>query len=186
MIDLPVKRVNSEAVGINPKFHLAGDFEIAVSYELLDVSPPPKGLGSGIKLWVQFDSSPEEAATLTHVVQPDGEPCIYAILGKKGSPQKIVGRPAPSKKGVLKLQRVGNNMIYLKGSTLEDCLEFFRTEISPGDVPMHAFPPIRTAPIPKSESVFPASPSPDQNCRAPRHRQPGQTPRGTSLALPPS
>ena len=134
MINLPAGRADRGAVGITPKFHLSGDFEVLLNYELFHADQPQKGLGSGIKMWVQIDGPANDAVTLAHLVQPDKRSQIVAIRGQKGEKQKFAGRPAIGKQGVLKVKRVGNEMIYLAGAKPEECQELYRCPISQGDV----------------------------------------------------
>jgi len=134
-IELPAGRTNKGGVGITPRFRLSGDFEIIVKYELLYADKPSAGLGSGIKLWLQFDSPREDAATLAHLLTAQGQERILAIHGQKAVKQKMKGEEARSKKGTLKIERKGSEVVMYDGTEAAGELrEIRRFKMPTGDL----------------------------------------------------
>jgi len=134
-IDLPAKSSSKGAVGITPRFRLAGDFVVAVQYELLYADPPTAGMGSGVKVWLQLDSPSQDAATIAHVVTPKSKERIVAIQGGKGLQQKMKGSAARSKKGTLKIERKADEVVCYEGDPgASEPREIYRGKMPTSDV----------------------------------------------------
>ena len=138
-ITLPASRTDKGAVGVTPKFRISGDFEITVAYELLAADKPPKGLGSGVKLWGEIESADKQAMTLAHLVAPDGKSQLLTLMARIGDDDKRVleegTRPATARGGQLQLRRTGSELSFLVAEGHSGGFEeLHRARVGTGDV----------------------------------------------------
>lgn len=116
-IALPPNRASGEAVGIEPRFRVSGDFELTLTYELLDVKPPESGMGSGVKIWAKVDGSQFQAVTLSHMLTPAGESVFEALLATGDVPAEREfqrnRQPATARRGRLRISRQADSLSFL-------------------------------------------------------------------------
>jgi len=70
LIALPAKRRDARAVGLAPKFRIAGDFEITIDYEILSADEPTSGNGVGVGIWAKLRSDDDQTVALAHLIRP--------------------------------------------------------------------------------------------------------------------
>lgn len=112
--------------GLYSYFALAGDCEVTLAYEWLNVSPPRQGYGSGVGL--AFDVEGEGGRGAIQRVLRTAEGSGYVLQTTPGEPagnMKSVDRfvPAASKQGRIGLRRVKNELIFLRADSPTESLE---------------------------------------------------------------
>src|SRR6185437_7201382 len=112
--------------GLYSYFALAGDCEVALTYELLNVPPPRTGYGSGVGLAFDVEGGAGRGV-IQRVFRPGaGDGCVLQTApGESGTGMKDVDRfvPAASRRGRLGLRRVKNELIFLLADTPDDPLK---------------------------------------------------------------
>ncbi len=138
-IALRAKRPEPGAVGVTPQFQISGDFEITVGYQLLAAETPDSGLGTGVKLWGRIESDDQQAMTLAHLVRPNGDPRILALMARVDKDdQRVLDErfhEATERRGQLRISRVGSELLFSVAEGLSDeFVEFHRAPVGSGDV----------------------------------------------------
>lgn len=112
-IILTDKRSASPMVGVSPRFHVKGDFEITISYEILKLEKPTAGYGVGVGLWVMAEADSVDAAFLSRSsrispgnVYVAGKGWWSSRENKYHTNQKVFA--SESKFGKLRLRRTGS------------------------------------------------------------------------------
>jgi hypothetical protein len=119
-IKLPGKVEGIGQTGVYSVFALAGDCELAMTYDLLSLPPPVAGYGAGVG--IAFDVNRGGGrADIQRVLRPSGE-CGYALHTDIGAKKKErdLFVPAEGKWGRLCMRRIGSEVIFLTG---EESLE---------------------------------------------------------------
>lgn len=137
-ITLSKNRKNPAPVGIEPKFHLSGDFEITLGYEILTADQPESGMGAGVKIWAKTAAQEFQALTLAHVISPEDENRRVAIFATEEDGERVFHTqrwPAMEKSGRLRLARVGKEVAFLvaEGES-ESFEELQRTTVGADDL----------------------------------------------------
>lgn len=70
VVRLPVDKPGRPQVGVETGFRVGGDFEITADYEIVDLTKPDKGYGSGVLLRLTSDGGAVERAALTRFSHP--------------------------------------------------------------------------------------------------------------------
>ena len=102
-------------IGVATKFSVAGDFEVTVGYELIQVDQPDEGYGAGLALFLDKGGT-KERAILARRRLPDGRSILRANLirpeGKKTKydHKNIV---VQANRGRLRFVRTGSTLRYL-------------------------------------------------------------------------
>lgn len=137
-ITLASKRPHLDPVGVHTRFAVRGDFEITAAYELLKADEPPKGFGSGARLFIQFDSPTKDVASLSRVVRPkEGEAFLayHVRTGTDGKQQQQSrSGKATSATGRLRVVRTGNRLSYQVADSREEFRELYSTDVGGGDL----------------------------------------------------
>ncbi len=114
-ITLPAGPKAWPQTGISPRFPVAGDFDITVSYEILALEPPQKGYGSGVMLWVLTSDNQGAAMTRCQRVQEGNVHSLDRAFPKEGGglrhDERFLSTSAQS--GQLRLRRTGDTLHYL-------------------------------------------------------------------------
>jgi serine/threonine protein kinase len=111
-ITLPANRQKPDQdAGVLAQLHLAGDFEITGTYQLLAADPPQKGWGAGISLNIRPNWKSKNWRRITRLRQPDGDSVYMAGMnGPAGGARTI---PTTAQAGQLRLVRQGSILHYL-------------------------------------------------------------------------
>ncbi len=113
-ITLPAGPMAWPQTGITPRFPVSGDFDIIVSYEILDLERPKNDRGAGVMLWVLTKDNQGAAITRSHRIQ-EGNVHSLDLTFKEGGElrhdERFVSTSARS--GKLRLQRSGDTLLYL-------------------------------------------------------------------------
>jgi hypothetical protein len=111
--------------GLYSYFALAGDCEVTLSYELLNVPLPRGGYGSGVGL--AFDLAGDGRGVIQRLIRPgEGNGYVLQIVpGEHDRDRKEVDRfvPAETTHGRIGLRRVKNELIFLKADTSDSSLQ---------------------------------------------------------------
>ena len=144
-ITLPADQRRPEPVGITLGFPTKGDFEITVSYELIDVPRPTAGFGSGFELYVKTNGPAQDAIGYYRFTRPSGlmaYGCARLTTfpdGRRGIPPGVDSsdKPATGTSGKLRITRSGSTAVLsaAEGSS-SDFDEKFRMELGSDDVAM--------------------------------------------------
>jgi hypothetical protein len=133
-ITLPKDRESLSAVGFATEFGMQGDFEMTMTYEILEAEEPPSGYGVGVGMFVKKADPSPEAATLSRMVRARVKEVVLwdrsvEVLGGKPRIEEGVS-PSPAKVGRLRMKRTGTTLYYLwaPGTTGEDFQEVQRCE----------------------------------------------------------
>jgi len=115
--------------GLYSYFVLAGDCEVTLTYELLNLPPPRGGYGSGVGL--AFDFAGGGRGAIQRVARK-GEGDGYVLQttpGEFGGKMKEVDQfvPTVSTHGRIGLRRVKNKLIFLRADAVEDPLTEFES-----------------------------------------------------------
>jgi hypothetical protein len=125
-LTLPANHKGGAAVGVAPRFHLSGDFEITLGYEILSAGEPSDGLGAGVKIWGKFGSEDFQAMTVAHVIRPkEGNGFVSILAHEKGGKRvfKRKARATDVKKGRLRLARTGSELSFLVAEGEDETFE---------------------------------------------------------------
>jgi hypothetical protein len=102
--------------GFDTAFGVHGDFEITVSYEILDAEQPTEGYGNGVGLFAPTTLDSQEAISLARRLMPDGKVRLVSNhmtpAGGKVN-HRVKSIPSTSPSGRLRLTRVGPILHYL-------------------------------------------------------------------------
>lgn len=114
-INLENGRKATAPVGMTPTFGLRGDFEITLTYELLNVADTESGFGAGINLWIGTAGSREDEASVGRFAR-NNQSVHVATKAAKNEQGKMVTKsftfPTEAKKGKLRLEREGTTLRY--------------------------------------------------------------------------
>jgi hypothetical protein len=119
-VRLPAKRPEPQkGVGVTPRFAIAGDWEITLSYELFSVAKPLVGNGAGVLIYLEAGPAerPGEAAlSAGHVLDVKGT-SQYLLwyrqpAGEGEQEMKLLYFPARGQRGWLRLVRQGSSLAY--------------------------------------------------------------------------
>jgi hypothetical protein len=112
-IDLPAG-AKQHKVGVELLHRIRGDFDIALGYELLQVSDPPPEVGAGVAVWIDFAAP--LSASLTRLRKPPRKDLFGAnrITPGPDGKSKIGNIPVPAQesRGKLRLVRTGPQVVY--------------------------------------------------------------------------
>ncbi len=112
-ISLSGARTDKQAgVGVQPRFVISGDFQITLTYELIEPPKPTSGHGSGVKIWAKIGDAPLQAAAVGHVARTSGSSAFVAVLGDAGK-QSIRSKSTAAQGGRLRLVREGEKLTFL-------------------------------------------------------------------------
>jgi hypothetical protein len=112
--------------GLYSYFALAGDCEVTITYELLNVPPPRTGYGSGIGLAFDIEGGAGRGTIQRVFRVGDGSGCVLQTAPvESGGGMKEVDRfvPATSRRGRIGLRRVKNQLIFLSADAPSDALQ---------------------------------------------------------------
>lgn len=115
VVTLPVDKPGKAEAGVGTKFKVGGDFEITVSYELLDLSQPEKGYGTGVRLRLVKAEGLYRRADLSRSIKTSGLHRFTSAVWTKVKEQwnPIVEHySAEHDSGRLRLSRRGSILIY--------------------------------------------------------------------------
>lgn len=114
-ITMPPDPKGPATVGLGARFHLKGDFEITVGYEILQAELPTMGQGVGLEIYLNTDTPTNDALVFQRIARPaEGE--IYLCdrrttnAGKRGITRRNF--PTDSKLGHLRLTRKGTEVTF--------------------------------------------------------------------------
>ena len=138
-ITLASGRQDKAAVGVTPRFRIAGDFEITVGYQLLAVEKPKTGIGAGIKVWGKIQADEFQAMTLMHALDPDGSGAWLAMFATGDDPKKrkfqMKSQPTRAQSGRLRLVRTGSELSFqVAEDGREQFQEIQRVTVATGEV----------------------------------------------------
>jgi len=105
LVTLPAARADTRAVGLSPQFHISGDFEITVSYEIVSADTPSSGGGAGVGVWGRIGSA---TMALAHLKRTDGKNAFVAR-----APGGAEARATAAKRGRLRVVRTGSDLSFL-------------------------------------------------------------------------
>jgi hypothetical protein len=114
-IVLPAGR-EMPAAGLVAEFRVRGDFEITVSYAILNADRPATGFGVGANLYARIDPNANDAVSLARRVLTDGTTVFLSdrllpVAGEVRHRVKTV--PSTSPAGKLRLRRTGSLVQFL-------------------------------------------------------------------------
>ncbi len=104
---------NPEPVGVAPRCRVRGDFEITVSYTIVNADKPVRGYGVAATLWVETDTPTREAVTIERGIIPkEGERFTSTRVSGPAHARKYDVRraSAKSRSGKLRMERVGSKV----------------------------------------------------------------------------
>lgn len=136
-IVLPTKDKPIGMVGVACSPQIQGNFEVTIGYEILQVEKPKGGFGSGPTLSVVAETPKSDTGSIAHRVPPiQGD--IYGTDRAVLNPEHHESRqfPAPSRKGQLRLTRIGSELRYLALAEPETEFQVLRREETFGDAPL--------------------------------------------------
>jgi hypothetical protein len=109
--------------GFYSLFALAGDCEVMLTYELLDVPPPRDGYGSGVGLALDLGEGSGRGAIQRVLRKLEGSGCVLQTFpGQRGGRITEVDRfvPTASRRGRIGLRRTKNELIFLSADAPAD------------------------------------------------------------------
>ncbi len=125
-ISLPGEQVNRQPTGFKTRFRVQGDFDVVVSYELLQADRPSKGPGIGVTLYLVCDNPAKDALMLGRVnrKEDNGYNCNKMFKDANGK-RHFLNEPvaSQSRSGKLRLVRRGSVVTFL---VAEEGFEAFR------------------------------------------------------------
>jgi hypothetical protein len=115
-VTLPDGRADTRVVGVDFPVRIRGDFDIALSYEVLGVASPPPSLGAGPHLRVVFES-PTRLDALAHRLRTprsDTAESYRVVNDARGQEQFLRrgGTAAKEARGKLRIVRLGTRVQY--------------------------------------------------------------------------
>jgi hypothetical protein len=129
-VSIPAGQADNRPIRVLFTPRIGGDFDIAVSYELLAVGKPTPRYGAGVAVRLYLDSPARPSALLTRYRKPQGEKFVAhkTIVGPDGKDQYVKNNEitATSSVGKLRLVRNGPTVQYLvadDGQPFEKMLE---------------------------------------------------------------
>jgi serine/threonine protein kinase len=128
-VTLPAGQGVQKPAGLGGRLTIKGDFEITVSYEILEVDKPSKGYGVGVALYVAIDPDSNDAVSLARRLLPDGRTVFMSDRMKPGDGKlehKTEMRPSSAETGKLRIQRAGSRVRFLVAE--EDSAEFTQVD----------------------------------------------------------
>lgn len=136
LFSLPKSETALAGAGLISQFHVRGDFEITLDYELAHVEPPAAGYGSGATLFVVTASG--DGAAVSRCDRPK-EGSTYTSdrashLGSGHDKHDAKSAPAHAKSGKLRLVRQGTTLRYLTADGDGPLEELRREEFVDGDL----------------------------------------------------
>ena len=122
-VSLTANMTGVSQTGIYSLFSLAGDCEVSCGYELISVSKPSGGYGSGVG--IAFDAGEGQGRGLIQRVQKPKESGYVLQCGmtKSGSPEECKLVASTSKRGRIGLRRIDRELIFLAANSPEGALE---------------------------------------------------------------
>lgn len=115
-ITLPAGQGKLPTTGIAANFKIKGDFEITVSYEVLNAEQPSEGYGVGVSMFVAIVPETMDAVSLARRIPRKG-PAVFMSDRMKPEETKVnhVVKTMPSKApaGRLRIQRSGSMVRFL-------------------------------------------------------------------------
>jgi hypothetical protein len=142
-ITLPAQRKDNREVGVELPLRIAGDFDISMGYELLELGEVKSTGGAGVQLRVYFDSPSQSLAAVTRLRKPPGQPDalpfepvnaagetfgaakIHTAPDNKDHFDGIINVRAVETRGRLKLVRTGSQVQYLASDGGKPFKQFF-------------------------------------------------------------
>jgi hypothetical protein len=112
--------------GLYSLFALAGDCEVMLSYELLDVPSPQGGYGSGVGLAFDLGEGSGRGAIQRVLRKPEGSGFVLQTTpgdSAKGTKEVDKFVPTASKRGRIGLRRIKNELIFLRADSATDPLQ---------------------------------------------------------------
>jgi len=108
-----------KSVGFSPRFKISGDFEITVSFTILNRTRPMSGFGSGPSLYLSMGSTKDAATSLGRQLRTDGRDVYGVFAARVENGQRIptaklfdVPSAASSRTGRLRLKRMKHEITY--------------------------------------------------------------------------
>jgi DNA-directed RNA polymerase subunit RPC12/RpoP len=136
---LPADRTNLQAVGIQSRGPLSGDFEITASYEFLSSDRPAKGkgrFGIGVNLLISTDSEMQKFAKIARFWLPEeGNGYVGDFTLRRPQPiydSKFV--PTEATLGQLRLKREGSTLRYLVADLGQEFREIYQADFGTQDI----------------------------------------------------
>jgi len=146
-ISLPANMPDMPPTGFAWQDTIAGDFEISVTYEILEAAPAKSGKPSDIVIFVPFESEePREWVAISRSVCPWGdEVAAFHGMNNADGPHVVATNgtwklmrhpfPASERSGKLLLRRTGSTIAYLAADSGSDAFrELHQEPCSTGDV----------------------------------------------------
>lgn len=132
-ITLRPDEANKLPVGLVPRFGVHGDFEITLSFEILNLEKPASRTGAGLSIYVNQVSKEHEAAAVARLMQPGGASMFTAMraFSPEGGKRIFQGssRPAQATWGRLRLARKGATLSFQASESDSKIFrEFYQTE----------------------------------------------------------
>jgi len=146
-IALPANKPDMPPTGFAWQNTIAGDFEITVTYQVLEAEAPKSGKPSDIVIFVPFESEePREWVAISRSVCPWGdEVAAFHGMNNANGPHVVATNgqwklmrhpfPASERAGKLRLRRTGSTVFYLAAKNQsDDFRELHKEPCSTGDV----------------------------------------------------
>lgn len=115
LFSLPASDAPLPPAGLLTQFRVRGDFEITAGFEIVGLTPPATGYGSGASLFVLCNS--RDGATVARFAMPKAGEAIVtdrmSPAGLSGDKHDVQTAPTRSKSGKLRLAREGATLRYL-------------------------------------------------------------------------
>jgi hypothetical protein len=130
-------RSDCSSVGVETRFHVRGDFEITLAYEVLAVDQEAPADGAGVSLWLKFGSPNAGGASVTRLRKGTKEVfgASRIVLGRDGKDHyQTKNVPANSRRGKLRLVRTGPTLRYLVVEEGSEFQEIHTAEVGTEDV----------------------------------------------------
>ncbi len=136
-INLAAGRPNADIVGLEIPRRMQGDFQVELGYELLEISEPTNGNGSGVVWRLIFDSPVKSQAQFSRL-RKEGKEFLSAfhIHLKPDGKERWDGRAGPglATRGTFRMTRTGPQFRFEAAEGGAEFAEVWATEIGPGDV----------------------------------------------------
>src|SRR5262249_26799190 len=94
-INLPPTRQKRDPVGLELRLPLAGNFEVTLGYEILEVHRSRNPYGDGVELYLMTQTSTKEAIAFAHGLRPNGKPTYLCRCMTDGKDGKRIPKAEP-------------------------------------------------------------------------------------------
>ncbi len=137
-ISLPGENLKRQPTGVQTKVRIQGDFDIVLSYELLQADKPTKGNSIGVALYLTTDTATKDAIQLGRFNRKDGSvyTCSKMTTDKEGNrPFTSKSFPTKARAGKLRIVRQGTVATFLVADDDGDGFrELYQCELGREDV----------------------------------------------------